>query len=170
MGFNGGLNLFLYAGGNPITNEDPLGLKIVDGMECTLVSREPIPSINSSAPDFTYRTEVVICTKVEIQDTYTCACVGKPTYEIRKYYGMDQAYLAVYRCGIGSCDSKNYITIKKIETDYLGLDKKVKYENIPGRTKVITTGHVMDSMSTCSACIDGVGKPMPSKSPFPNPF
>lgn len=45
IGFKGGINLYAAMGMNPILNRDPLGLKMISGMDCQEIKRELQPVV-----------------------------------------------------------------------------------------------------------------------------
>ena len=154
------LNPFIYANANPICKIDAYGLLTIDGMDCTEKSRKVIPTISSGRPIHSYNAGTrVICTRVVIEDTLSCVCIGYREQRIADLYQRYRTYEVKYICcAKGECNKENCKEVTRIEEDEPTIEIRYRYERLP--EMVIKHGTPTAAFGACSECLMGVGFPM----------
>jgi hypothetical protein len=155
--------------GNPLTKIDPYGLIVIDGKECTEIDRKPLPSLSAGDPFHTYSFgKEVICVDTVVEDTLSCVCIGEERNVGIDLYKTYFSWHVVYRCcPVGdSCSNEKCETKTRLESSEGAPRAVVRHEKILGGRVVIKHGFTnanafsATSDQWCSACPNGVGKPM----------
>jgi hypothetical protein len=140
IGLGGGLNLYSYVENNPILKIDPIGLIMIDGMNCKEVGRKEISTISSGKSFNSILAGTrVICTDIDISDSLTCVCYGRREKVIKEFYKKYVSWEVQYKCCAETCPD-NCTIRTKIESDSF-LGEREEYESLPGAVRRLgTTG------------------------------
>ena len=163
--------MYNYVEQNPIINIDPTGLKFMDGMNCNEIDRMIAPSISSGKP-FDTRSigNKTICTSIVAEDTFSCVCYGEEMEAIVEIYKYDITEVVLYWCcSLGATCVEDCKPVTKYETRRGDPKKNEIYKRIPGGGKITILHGTTNAQGAtpvnikdqwCSACPNGVGKPM----------
>ncbi|MDA8240535.1 MAG: DUF6531 domain-containing protein [Nitrospiraceae bacterium] len=141
IGFKGGINLYAAMGMNPILNRDPLGLKMISGMDCQEINRELQPVVSSGDP---YKTTDAgnswKCTHLVIEDSATCICTYEKNTTQEQFYARYIAYKVTYKCGC------KYI----IQNETERVEDEIQYAYVPTGITINLQGTTAGAFDTCS--------------------